>query len=471
MGIRASSLSCSAGAAAATATASAVSDTLISDNPSIVAEEPQGAGEGATTRTAVTTEEAAGEVGERSTPPRDSSAVMEKNKGAVRMPGRRLSKPTKVDSLLHQVLQDETETVLAATARAPKPRARREPNGKKSRESTTSTTSDHSAGRGRTARAGVSGIPLRNKAGATDVLGWEVAFSACSRHDSPPTSTSRRLSARTRLNSRNAATAVTASSTPKKKLPAVPSFQPTASDTKEGRGALEEPAVSTTRRFTRTTRVSTAVAVSPWQSSSQGMTAADSSQRPSKRKRSPSPPSSSPVKASPLKRTRPPPQAAGREIGCRSGSKTKPKSSRRDVGRAPASPKFRRGAAATRRLINNAVEDNHSTLPSCDDALPKLHLSSPTSVVRCCPAQNLGFWEGSPGVGGCTLPPCGEEGCVAPASFGFMESGRVDVCKRHAAMGMVDLLNARCGMEDCACHYRPSNALSSCSSTQWSTLG
>lgn len=470
MGIRASSLSSSAGAAAAIATAQAVSDTLISDNPSVVAEEPQGPGVGATTRKAVTTEATAGEVGEKSTPPRDSSAVIEKDKGPVRMPERRLSKPTKVDSPQYQVLQYETETVSAAAAAAPKSRARREPNGKKCREST-GTTSDHSADRGRAAHARVSDNSLRNKAGATDVLGWEVAFSACSRHDSPPTSTSRRLSARARLNSRNAATAVTASSTPKKKLPAVPSFRPTASDTKKGRGALKEPAVSTTRRFTRTTRVSTVVAVSPWQSLSPGMTPADSGQRPSKRKRSPSPPSSSAVKASPLKRTRPPPQAAGREIGCRSGSKTKPKSSRRDVGRSPASPNFRRGAAATRRLINNAVEDNHSTSPSCDDALLELHSSSPASVVGCCPAQNLGFWEGSPGVGGCTLPPCGEEGCVAPASFGFMESGRVDVCKRHGAVGMVDLLNARCGMEDCACHNHPSNALSSRSSTQWSTLG
>lgn len=66
---------------------------------------------------------------------------------------------------------------------------------------------------------------------------------------------------------------------------------------------------------------------------------------------------------------------------------------------------------------------------------------APRSEAVSMPAQNVGTWEGT-GI----LPLCGEEGCMAPASYGFLESGRVDFCAKHAVgVGMVDLLDHRWG--------------------------
>lgn len=489
MGIRASSILSPAGPAAATATAPAATDTLRSDNPSPLAHEAQGA----SARTSGGGG-AAGAVGARSTPPNDSPAAVNNTKGTALLPKRRLSKPRTVDSLRKQLLQDETNTVSPAAKKAPKSGARSERKGKKRGKSTAttvvvdSTAIDRRADRGRKAPAKASGVSLRNNGRPADVLGWETAFSACSRNGSPPSS--RRLAARDQPKLRNAAaTDVTSSAgTPKKKLPAVPSFRPNDSDTKEGgRGtlnaapaALASPAASTPRRSSRKPRLSQAVAVestlqSQQQSPAPTVACSDQPRAASKRKRSLSPPSSPMQASSPLTRTRPPPQSADRKRSFRNDSKTKSKKQTGccDAGRRGPTipPTSRRGAAATRSRISAAV-GNAGMSPSRDDMLLELQSSSPARVVvGCCPSQNLGFWEGSPNVAGCTLPPCGEEGCLAPASFGFVESGRVDVCERHAAMGMVDLLNTHCGVKECACHHRPSNALSVRSSILWSTLG
>lgn len=71
---------------------------------------------------------------------------------------------------------------------------------------------------------------------------------------------------------------------------------------------------------------------------------------------------------------------------------------------------------------------------------------APRSEALSMPAQNVSTWEGT-GI----LPLCGEEGCMAPASYGFLESGRVDFCAKHAVgVGMVNLLDHRWGPDqDC----------------------
>ena len=77
-------------------------------------------------------------------------------------------------------------------------------------------------------------------------------------------------------------------------------------------------------------------------------------------------------------------------------------------------------------------------------------------------AQNIGAWEGTG-----LLPLCAERGCLAPASYGFMESGRVDFCPKHAVVvGMVDLLDRCWGPDQNGCNHSTSRI---CCST-WSLL-